>query len=183
MSSISRRAKRMIIHQERNRAGVELNLIPMIDILSVLVSFLLIYATEVEVLQRAKDVELPQSVSQVKPRETVVIAVTGTDILVQGRVVASVAEVDQSSSLLIPGLHAALMAEHSGPVVEDTPEEETEVTIMGDKEIPYHLLKKVMATCTAADYRTLALAVTQAAGALPGANPGLVPGVTPINEG
>ena len=38
-----------------------------------------------------------------------------------------------------------------------------EVTIMGDKEIPYQLLKKVMATCTEADYGRLSLAVLQKA--------------------
>jgi biopolymer transport protein TolR len=36
-----------------------------------------------------------------------------------------------------------------------------EVTIMGDKEIPYRLLKRVMATCTEASYGKLSLAVLQ----------------------
>ena len=67
---LSGRAKRMIIHQERNRAGVSLNLIPMIDILSVMVSFLLVYSTEVEVLQNTKGIEIPESVAEQKPRET-----------------------------------------------------------------------------------------------------------------
>ena len=38
-----------------------------------------------------------------------------------------------------------------------------EVTIMADKEIPYQLLKRVMATSTAADYGQLSLAVLQKA--------------------
>ena len=42
-------------------AGVSLNLIPMIDILSVMVSFLLVYSTEVEVLQNTKGIEIPES--------------------------------------------------------------------------------------------------------------------------
>ena len=36
-----------------------------------------------------------------------------------------------------------------------------EVTIMGDKDIPYRLLKKVMATCTESDYGQISLAVLQ----------------------
>jgi biopolymer transport protein ExbD len=36
-----------------------------------------------------------------------------------------------------------------------------EVTILGDKETPYNVLKKVMATCTAADYGQISLAVLQ----------------------
>jgi biopolymer transport protein ExbD len=38
-----------------------------------------------------------------------------------------------------------------------------EVTIMADKELPYKLLKKVMATSTAANYGQLSLAVLQKA--------------------
>ena len=36
-----------------------------------------------------------------------------------------------------------------------------EVTIMGDREIPYRLLKKIMATATEADYGQISLAVLQ----------------------
>jgi biopolymer transport protein ExbD len=32
---------------------------------------------------------------------------------------------------------------------------------MGDKDIPYRLLKKVMATCTESDYGRISLAVLQ----------------------
>ena len=35
------------------------------------------------------------------------------------------------------------------------------MTIMGDKDIPYRLLKKVMATCTQSDYGQISLAVLQ----------------------
>ena len=52
--SMSNRARRMLQHQLRHRADAELNLIPMIDILSVMVSFLLVYSTNVEVLQNTK---------------------------------------------------------------------------------------------------------------------------------
>ena len=38
-----------------------------------------------------------------------------------------------------------------------------EVTIMGDRELPYSLLKRVMATCTSADYGQISLAVMQRA--------------------
>jgi biopolymer transport protein ExbD len=35
------------------------------------------------------------------------------------------------------------------------------VTILGDKDIPYRLLKKVMATCTESEYGRISLAVLQ----------------------
>ena len=36
-----------------------------------------------------------------------------------------------------------------------------ELTIMGDKSIPYQVLKKIMATCTDADFGRVSLAVLQ----------------------
>src|SRR5256885_10194308 len=47
-SSMSHRAQRMAQHHLRHRADAQLNLIPLIDILSVMVAFLLVYSTEVE---------------------------------------------------------------------------------------------------------------------------------------
>jgi biopolymer transport protein ExbD len=36
-----------------------------------------------------------------------------------------------------------------------------EITILGDRDVPYRVLKKVMATCTEADFGKLSLAVMQ----------------------
>ena len=69
--TMSNRARRMMQHQTRHRADAELNLIPMIDILSVMVSFLLVYSTNVEVVQNSKGIEIPQSISEHQPRVTV----------------------------------------------------------------------------------------------------------------
>jgi biopolymer transport protein ExbD len=44
--SMSQRARRMAEHHTRHRADAQLNLIPLIDILSVMVAFLLVYSTE-----------------------------------------------------------------------------------------------------------------------------------------
>jgi len=106
--SMSNRARRMLQHQVRNRADAELNLIPMIDILSVMVSFLLVYSTEVEVLQNTKGIEIPQSISEQRPRQTVVVMLTKDDLFVQGERVASVNEVRASTDPIIAPLRAAL---------------------------------------------------------------------------
>src|SRR3977135_3812858 len=66
--SMSNRARRMAQHHLRHRADAELNLIPLIDILSVMVAFLLVYSTEVEVIQNAKGIEIPQSIAQPAPK-------------------------------------------------------------------------------------------------------------------
>ena len=36
-----------------------------------------------------------------------------------------------------------------------------EITVMGDKSLPYDVIKKVMRTCTDADYGRISLAVLQ----------------------
>lgn len=43
------------------------------------------------------------------------------------------------------------------------------VTIMGDQSIPYVLLKRIMSTCAANDYRNISLAVNQVAPVIAGA--------------
>jgi biopolymer transport protein TolR len=160
--SMSNRARRMLQHQLRNRADAQLNLIPMIDILSVMVSFLLVYSTEVEVLQNSKGIEIPQSISEQRPRETVVVMLTRDDLFVQGERIASIAEVRAAEGNIILPLRAALKRPTLvGQGVSEQDLAEREITVMGDKSLPYEVLKKVMATCTDADYGRISLAVLQ----------------------
>ena len=157
------RAARMDRHHKRHKRGVSLNLVSLMDIFTILVFFLLVNSSDVEVLPNAKDVQLPESIAETKARETVVVLVTEEQLLVQGEVVASVAEVMASDSLIIPNLRRAL-ENQSERVLRDADsasDETREVTIMGDREIPYRLLKRVMATCTDANYTQLSLAVMQ----------------------
>ncbi len=67
--------------------------------------------------------------------------------------------------MLIGGLEAALRAQSDRVLRRDSTAqiENREVTIMGDKELPYKLLKRVMATCTSADYGQISLAVMRRA--------------------
>ena len=159
------RAARMERHHKRPKGGSAINLVSMMDIFTILVFFLLVNSSEVEVLPNAKDVRLPDSIAEEKPRESVVVLVTEKDLLVQGRVVASVADVMASKAIVIPALKAAL-EEQTARVLQAEIRDDIagrEVTIMGDREIPYSLLKKVMATCTSADYGQLSLAILQKA--------------------
>jgi len=172
--SMSNRARRMMEHQLRNKNAAELNLIPMIDILSVLVSFLLVYSTDVEVVQNSKSIEIPQSISEQRPRQTVVVMLTKDDLFVQGERVASVGEILGSNSSDIDPLLAALKRPQLvASTIGDKDIAEREITLMADKSLPYEVLKKVMKTCTDADYGKISLAVLQAekavdAAAIPG---------------
>jgi len=159
------RAARMERHHKRHKGGA-INLVSMMDIFTILVFFLLVNSSDVEVLPNAKDIVLPDSTAEEKPRESVVVLLTDTQVLVQGKPVAELAAVNASDAVIIPGLKAALEDQAGRAIIAaegDDAIAEREVTIMGDREIPYSLLKKVMATCTAADYGRLSLAVLQKA--------------------
>jgi len=133
------------------REDARLNLIPMIDILSVLVAFLLVYSTNVEVLQNSKGVSIPQSRTDVSPKQSVVVMVTKDALLVQGEMVASLAEVSDPRTQLIEPLRRVLQRPIAGldAAARDAALTSQEVTVMADKDLPYEVLRKVLATCTA----------------------------------
>jgi len=165
---MSQRAKRMERRNDRGKKAVTLNLVSLMDIFTILVFFLLVNSGQVETLPNAKDIKLPESIAEQKSRETVIITVTDDDIIVQGKAVATVADVMAQNGMIIAGLEAALRAQTDRVLRQDSMREidDREVTIMGDKELPYKLLKRVMATCTAADYGQISLAVMRRASSL-----------------
>jgi biopolymer transport protein TolR len=162
---MSHRAKRMDRRNEKGKRTVSLNLVSLMDIFTILVFFLLVNSAQVEVLPNAKDLKLPESIAEQKARENVVIMVTGDQILVQGKAVADVASVMAQDEMVIASLRNALQRQTDRVLRRQSVADiaDREVTIMGDRELPYRLLKRVMATCTAADYGQIALAVMQRA--------------------
>ena len=151
-------------HRKREHGGdSHMALVPFIDMLTILVVFLLVHTSDVDILPNTKNIQIPQSISEVKPHETVVVMITKNDLLVDGRAVARVADVVGQEAVVIDSLKAALQAQ-ADRVLTDTSKQgiaEREVTIMGDRDTPYTVLKKVMATCTDADYGKVSLAVME----------------------
>ena len=161
---MSMRAKRMAKHRQRLNVVPKLNLVPLIDCFVLLIFFLLInYSSNVEILNSDKSIKLPMSVSENKPGETLVVSVSGTEIIVAGQRVGSIDELMASPSSRFAPLEAELkaLASQAAPLTEEEKAEGRPITIMGDRAIPYEQLKKIMATCVAADYRKIALAVSQ----------------------
>ncbi len=159
----SARAKRMEKHHKRNKGAGALNLVSLMDIFTILVFFLLVNSSDVETLPNAKDIQLPESIAEDKAKESVVILIGEEDILVQGEVVVKVANVMATTGNDIPALREALKSQNDRVLRRAAQDDIAgrEVTIMGDKDIPYRLLKKVMATCTESDYGQISLAVLQ----------------------
>jgi biopolymer transport protein TolR len=151
-------------HRQRSHGGSHMALVPFIDMLTMLVVFLLLHSSDVEILPNTKNITIPQSIAELKPRETVVVMVTTEDLLVNGRVVAKVAQLRASDAqLVIEPLRAALK-EQSDTSLRTAAQDDLadrEITIMGDKGTPFAVLKRVMATATAADYGKVSLAVIQ----------------------
>lgn len=157
MTGIEKRAARLA----RNQSGLDMNLVALIDIFTILIFFLM-SSTGIEVLTNSKAVKLPDSIAEKTPRETIVVAVSETDIVVDGRRVASVAEANAAKDDLIPGLKAELDLLASRQVVgADKDANAKAVTIMGDKSIPYSLLRKVMYTSARANFTEIAFAVNR----------------------
>ncbi len=89
--SLVKRSRR---NRSPRRSGeVELNLIPLIDIMSVMVAFLLVYSANVEVIQNSQGVQIPQSIAQEQPKQSVVVMITKDHLFVQGEPVVSIADV------------------------------------------------------------------------------------------
>ena len=159
----SARAKRMEKHHRRNKGAGALNLVSLMDIFTIQVFFLLVNSSDVQTLPNAKDLKLPESIAEKKPEENVVVLIGKTDILVQGEAVVKIADVMATQGNDIPELREALLSQNDRVLRREARDDIAgrEVTIMGDKDISYRLLKKVMATCTASDYGQISLAVLQ----------------------
>ena len=87
LTPIQKRAER----KARNHQGLDMNLVALIDIFTILIFFLM-SSTGIEVLSTARAVKLPESTAEKMPRETVVISVSATEIVVGGRKVATAGE-------------------------------------------------------------------------------------------
>jgi biopolymer transport protein ExbD len=151
--------KRHARHGKGGGSHGPLTLIPMIDMLTILVVYLLVHAADTEILPNARNIKIPQSVSELKPREAMVVTVTRDMLYVNGDAVVSVAEVAGSQEPVVESLRAAL-GRQAGNLLPGA-SDQREVTVMAEKSLPYAVLRKVVASCSAADYSKVSLAVVE----------------------
>ncbi len=160
MMTNTRRLKRMT----RNRTKVtKMNLTSLMDVFTILVFFLLVNSGSVEVMEAPKQVTLPESMVEEKPRETVVIFVSPDEVLVQGRAVIRVSEILASETATIEPITARLEEISQrvvGPKTRSVAKSQ-EVTILADKSVPFTVIKRIMTTCTGEGYGQVSLAVVQ----------------------
>jgi biopolymer transport protein ExbD len=138
-------------------------MVPLMDVFTILLFFLLINSTSSDVTEPPKTIKLPASYVESKPRETVAVVVTEDEILVQGESVASTQEVLESAEPEIEAIMLRLLEQQNRVIgiSERTVSDSAEVTVLAHKTIPFEILKKVMSSCTRAGYEKISLAVIQ----------------------
>jgi biopolymer transport protein ExbD len=158
------RSSRRIRRMGRNKKKVlNLPLTSLMDVFTILVFFLLFHSGGSEVVEAPKQIKLPNSIVEAKPRETVVIMVSPEVVLVQGEAVISTAQLLDTSAGDVPEITQRLeqLERNIIGISTRTAVESKEVTILADKTIPFRALKRIMSTCTGSGYGKISLAVTQ----------------------
>jgi biopolymer transport protein ExbD len=158
----SRRMKRMA--RNRSRA-VKMNLTSLMDVFTILVFFLLVNSANTEVLETPKQITLPASVIEEKPRETVVIFISPVEVTVQGERIALVADILATEGHNIQSIGDILAKVNNNIIGLSTRSvaESREITILADRTVPFSVVKKVMSTCTSQGFEKISLAVLQKA--------------------
>lgn len=152
-------------HKRRTDRTASLNMVSLMDIFTILVFFLLVSAADSEVLPSPKAIKLPESTADKRPKENIIIMVNKNNLLLQGKAIEETRRIQNSRDAVIPVLikHLQQMDAESRKNKDLKPASKRGVTIMGDKQINYQLLKKIMLSCATAKYSNISLAVIQKA--------------------
>lgn len=154
----SRRMRRME-RNNRKGEGLGLNLVPMMDVLTVLVLFLLFHSFNGEMPEQR--IELPNSAVETRPRETLAIVVNPEEVMIHGAPVVRTSELYEDRIGTVVQIKERLGELEREAGITTTAPESKEITLLADKTIPFKVLKKIMSTCTASGYGRISLAVIQ----------------------
>ncbi len=158
---MSRRARRMARHHRKQKHVSALNLVSLMDIFTILVFFLLVSSAPSSHLPSTKEISIPASTATTPPDITPVILLSAKQIMLQGQVISSVeaALMDQGRRS-IPALTGALAKLNTASSDDSRRKKERPVTIMGDKDTPYALLKRILSSCSEAGFNRVDMVVS-----------------------
>ena len=165
----SPRARRLRRHHRRTKNQGKLNLVSLMDIFTILVFFLMVNSSaDNQLISDNPEIVLPESTSQLSPEDAPTLIVTEENVLLNGRLIMTRADLDASDATVASPLTQALAALEAPETAAtkdsaDTGEAKAgwPVNILADQELPYAVLRKLMASCTEAGYSAISLAVTQ----------------------
>ncbi len=143
--------------KEREAAGEikELNITAMMDMMTILLVFLLkSFAASSAAITASEDIRPPVSSTRASPRDTVAVTITPKNILVGDKEVVRLSNgqvpADQLQGRMVVPLDAAFRkeVEKLKYIAERTPSApfNHELSVIGDKKIPYDLLLTVLYT-------------------------------------
>ena len=160
------RAKRLLRRNSRRPGVVSLNLVPMIDVFMVLVFFLLVTTSSIDNMRSPRELALPTSLSLDQPTDAPIIMITKQAVLIQGVQVMTLDEAIASApDKPLPQVRAELLKVTLMSVKGTDNAAATtrgEVNVMADRDIPYTVLKKVLATCGELKFARIAISVAHA---------------------
>lgn len=156
----NRRIKRMARAKKHTSS---LSLTSLMDVFTILVFFLLVNQSAVEVVEPPKEIKLPDSMVETRPRPTVIVLVSDRSVMIQGEVVATMDEViaakDERIAPIIDKLTHIRRSAIS--IDKESAAKNDEITILANKTIPFKLLQKLMSACALSGYTKISLAVIQ----------------------
>ena len=92
------------------------------------------HAADYEILPNTRSIQIPQSMSETKPRETVTVLITKDALFVNGAEVASVADLRARTEPVIEPLKRVLVSEAGKRVLKDKDDPTShEVTVQVDR--------------------------------------------------
>lgn len=152
--------------------AAKLSLVSLMDIFTILVFFLLLNSGQSDNIENVRFVELPGSTTGTTPHEELVVSINKDEVWLEGEAVAKVADIEANPDKIIDALAKALQAntDKKDELTGFEKENGFAVTIMGDKSVPYEILKSVMTTCRYQNYRNISLAVNHVVGAAGNSN-------------
>jgi biopolymer transport protein ExbD len=170
----------------RKSVNADLNVVPMVDMMTMLVIFLLQqFSATGEVLYMQKDIKLPEAQHGQTIEVAPVIAISAEHVVVTGQKVADVRELEADQLLNIQPLEERLRDEKKrwDFIHQNDPDRDKswkgDVNIQADVKVPFRILKRVMFSAAQAGYYNVNFATLEAAGSAPGAAPGSAPAPAP----
>jgi len=145
--------------QQESHGAFKPQLTSLVDVMTILLVFLIkSFSVEGNIITPADDLELPVSTSEKAPRPRCSIIITRSALMAEGEVIASLASIGKSDSLLVPLLFSYMNAQYKKTSVTGTARE---VVIQCDREVEYAYVKKVMFTCSKAGFTEFSVLVLQ----------------------
>ena len=161
-----------IVHGRRT-TNADLNVVPMVDMMTMLVIFLLQqFSATGEVLYMTKDIKLPDARHGQQIEVMPVVAISSSQVVVSGQKVAEVNELEKDPSQIIAPLVEKLRDEKKrwDFIHQNDRDREKnwkgEVNVQADVKVPFRVVRRVMASASEAGYGNVNFATVEESSAV-----------------